>query len=82
MGVRGRAGHLKGACLFYMAPYPVHWTAQSVLPCTAGSPVHSDTNSTYLGSILLTLPPPSIVRYYFIQLSELGVVERTKISML
>ena len=48
-----------------------------------GRPVHSDTNSTSLASILatkqlrakhysLTFPPPSIARYSFIQLSELG----------
>ena len=47
-----------------------------------GRPVHSDTNSAYLGSILamqqlrndysLTCPPLSIARYSFIQLSQLG----------
>ena len=48
-----------------------------------GRPVHSDTNSTSLGSILdmpqlrattksLTFPPLSIARYSFKQLSQLG----------
>ena len=48
-----------------------------------GRPVHSDTNSASPGSILvrqqlraktksLTCPPPSIARYSFIQLSQLG----------
>ena len=47
-----------------------------------GRPVHPDTNSTSLGSILamqqlsneysLTCPPLSIARYSFIQLSQLG----------
>ncbi len=44
----------------------------------AGRPVHPDTNSASPGSILrattnsLTFPPLSIVRYSFIQLSQLG----------
>ena len=37
--------------MFYIAQYPVRWTAQSALHFTPGRPVHSDTNSTYLGSI-------------------------------
>ena len=62
---------------------------QSVGPLKAlytsipGRPVHSDTNSTSLGSILamqqlraktksLTFQPLSIARYSFIQLNELG----------
>ena len=49
---------------------------------TPGRPVHSGTNSTSLGHsshaattcryYLLTFAPPSIDRYSFIQLSELG----------
>ena len=70
---------------FYIAQYPVRWTAQSALHFFAspGRPVHSDTNSASPGSILarqqlrakaksLTFPPLSIARYSFIQLSEQG----------
>ena len=67
---------------FYIALYPVHWTAQSALHFSSpGRPVHSDTNSASPGSILamqqlrndysLTFPPLSIARYSFIQLSRL-----------
>ena len=54
---------------FYIAEYPVRWTAQSALYFSSpGKPVNSDTNSVYLGSILamtrndysLTFPPLSI----------------------
>ena len=53
-------------------------------------PVHSDTNSTSLGSNAaitpedcpLTFPPPSLARYSFIQLSDWGVVKRTEMSNL
>ena len=69
--------------MFYIAhyQYPVRWTAQSTLHfCPPpGTPVHSDTKSTSLGSILamqqlcvktksLTYPPLSIDRYSFIKL--------------
>ena len=38
---------------FYIAQYPVHLTAQSALHFSSpGRPVHSDTNSASLGSIL------------------------------
>ena len=69
---------------FYIAQYPVHWTAQSDLHLSSpGRPIHSDTNSACLGSILatqqlraktksLTFPPPSTARHSFMQLSELG----------
>ena len=68
--------------VFYKALYPVRWTAQSALHLSSpGRPVHSDTNSASLGSILamphlrndysLTRPPLSIARYSFIQLSRL-----------
>ena len=64
---------------FYIASYPVRWTAQSSLQFSSPDrPVHSDTNSASLGSILdmqqlhidysLTFPPLSIARYSFIQL--------------
>ena len=67
---------------FHIAQYPVRWTAQSALHFSStGRPVHSDTNSASLGSILsmqqlrndysLTYPPLSIARYSFIQLSRL-----------
>ena len=36
---------------FYIAQYPVCWTAQSGLHITPGRPDHSDTNLTSLGSI-------------------------------
>ena len=62
---------------------PVLWTAQSALHFSSpGRPVHSDTNSSSLGSILATQQLctktilsnfyHSIARYSFIQLSELG----------
>ena len=58
-----------------------------------GRPVHSDTNSASLGSILarqqlramtksLTFRPLSIARYSFIQLSELGQCGKTKMPNL
>ena len=70
--------YLKGKCSFYIAQYPVRWTAQSALQfflfAFPGRPVHSDTNSASPGSILvrqqlraktksLTCPPLSIARY-------------------
>ena len=56
----------------YTAQYPLHWSAQSTLHFAPGRPVHSDTNSTSLGSILamqqlrtmtksLTFPPPALI---------------------
>ena len=65
-----------------IAQYPVRWTVQSALHFSSPErPVHSDTNSASLGSILamqqlrndysLTFPPLSIARYSFIQLSRL-----------
>ena len=68
---------------FYIAQYPVHWTAQSALHFSSPDrPVHSGTNSASLGSILamqklctttksLTFPPLPIARYSFIQLSQM-----------
>ena len=67
--------------MFYIALYPVRWTAQSALHFSSpGRSVHSDTNPASPGSILtmqredysLTFPPLSIARYSLIQLSELG----------
>ena len=60
----------------------VCWTAQIALHFSSpGRPVHSDTNSAYLVSILamqqlrndysLTCPPLSIARYSFLQLSRM-----------
>ena len=57
------------------------WTAQCALHSTPGRPVHSDTNSTSLGSILPCcnlqredyshiFPPLYIARYWFIQSSD------------
>ena len=68
--------------MFYIAQYPVRWTAQSALHLSfPGRSVHSDNNSASLGSILamqqlrndysVTFPPLPIARYSFIQLSRL-----------
>ena len=47
-------GCKKGRGSFYIAQYPVRWTAQSALHFlpSPGRPVHSDTNSASPGSIL------------------------------
>ena len=39
---------------FYIAQYPVCWTLKALYTSPLGRPVHSDTNSTSLGSILAT----------------------------
>ena len=69
---------------FYIANYPVCWTAQSNLHFSSPDrTVHSDANSASLeknssnaaitrNDNSLTFPPPPIARYLFIQLSELG----------
>ena len=67
---------------FYIALYPVHWTAQSALHFPPLADLFIPTQlSASLGSILamqqlrndysLTFPPLSIARYSFIQLSRL-----------
>ena len=67
---------------FYIALYPVRWTAQSALPFPPLADLFIPTPfSASLGSILamqqlrndysLTFPPLSIARYSFIQLSRL-----------
>ena len=67
---------------FYIALYPVHWTAQSALHFPPPADLFIPTLfSASLGSILamqqlrndysLTFPPLSIARYSFIQLSRL-----------
>ena len=67
---------------FYIALYPVHWTAQSALHFPPLAELFIPTPfSASLGSILamqqlrndysLTFPPLSIARYSFIQLSRL-----------
>ena len=67
---------------FYIALYPVHWTAQSALHFPPLADLFIPTPfSAYLGSILamqqlrndysFTFPPLSIARYSFIQLSRL-----------
>ena len=67
---------------FYIAQYPERWITQSALHFKSpGRHVHPYTNSTSLEAIThaairredysLTFPPLSIVRYSFIQLSEL-----------
>ena len=77
--------------MFNIAQYPVRWTAQSAIHASSpGRPVHSDTNSAALGSILamqqlykdysLTFPPLSIARYSFIQLSGLRSREENENS--
>ena len=79
---------LQGKGSFYIAQYPVHWTAQSALQFSfSARPVHSDTNSASLGSILamqaaaikhkdysLTFLQSAVYShvYSIIQLSELG----------
>ena len=80
---------IKKVC-FYIAQYPVRWTAQSALHLSSPDrPVHSDTNSASLGSILamqqlrndysLTCPPLSIARYPFkYSWVDWGVVQRMK----
>ena len=68
---------------FYIALYPVHWTAQSALHFPPLADLFIPTPfSASLGSILamqqlrndysLTFPPLSIARNSFIQLSRLG----------
>ena len=75
--------HLKGKKVwFYIAQYPVRWTAQSALHFPPLADLFIPTPfSASLGSILamqqlrneysLTFPPLSIARYSFIQLSRL-----------
>ena len=74
--------HVEGKGMFYIVQYPLSNPidlSKRFTLCPAGRPVHSDTNSTSLGSILatqqlramtksLTFPP----LYSFIQVSELG----------
>ena len=73
---------IKKKVWFYIALYPVHWTAQSALHFPPLADLFIPTPfSASLGSILamqqlrndysLTFPPLSIVRYSFIQLSRL-----------
>ena len=70
---------------FYIAQYPVHWTAQSTLHFAhppPRRPVHSRHQLNFSGKhsrriimrndYSLPFPPLSIARYSFIQLSELG----------
>ena len=75
----------KGKGSFYIAQYPVRWTAQSAshfLPSLTDLFIPTPFSASP-GSILarqqlraktksLTFPPLSIVRYSFIQLSEQG----------
>ena len=76
-------GNLVKCMFLYSVQYPVRCTAQSALHFSSPDrPVHSDTNSTSLGSILamqqlrvktsFTFPLLPVARYSFIQLSELG----------
>ena len=64
--------------MLYIAQYPVLWTAHRALHVTSGRSVHSDTNSTSLGShaayCLKTIHSHfhhRLKTYLFIQLSEL-----------
>ena len=81
MPERGRTGK-KVNVWFYIALYPVRWTAQSALHFPPLADLFIPTPfSASLGSILamqqlrndysLTFPPLSIARYSFIQLSRL-----------
>ena len=64
---------IQGEVVFlYIAHYPVTWTAQSALHVTHGRPVHFDTNSTSLGSILATQQLLDEDQYLFMKLSEPG----------
>ena len=64
---------IQGEVVFlYIAHYPVTWTAQSALHFTHGRPVHFDTNSTSLGSILATQQLRDEDQYSYMKLSELG----------
>ena len=62
---------------FYIAQYPVRWMLKALYTSPPGRTVHSNINSTSLGSILvmqqysLTFPPLSIASYSFKQLSQL-----------
>ena len=78
--------------MFYIAQYPVRWTAQSTLHFSSpGRPVHSDTNSASLGSILamqqlrkdypFTFPPLSIGTHLYSWV-DWGVAKRTKMPKL
>ena len=79
-----RPTNKKGKGSFYIAQYPVRWTAQCfIVFAFRDRHVHSDTNSASPGSILarqqlraktkpLTFPPLSIVRYSFKHLNQLG----------
>ena len=92
MGVYGCRSKVE-VC-FYIAQYPVSWTAQSAFHFSSpGRPVHSDTNPASLGSILamqqlrndysLTCPPLSIARYHFFySWVDWGIVKRTKMPKL
>ena len=74
----------KGKGSFYIAQYPVRWTAQSALhfcpPCQTCSfrhqlgfsGKHSSDAALRAKTKSLTCPPLSIARYSFIQLSQLG----------
>ena len=74
------------AFFFYKTQYPVHWTTESALHFTASpgrpegsfsyrldfSGKHSAMLQLLYEGYSLTLPPLSITRYSFIQLSEQG----------
>ena len=73
---------------FYIAQYPVRWSAQRSLHFILGRRVHSDTNSTSPGSILATqqlrvnysliFPPLSTTRYSITHLSGLRHSEKNE----
>ena len=82
MDVPGMKRKVKVKVWFYIALYPVRWTAQSALHFPPLADLFIPTPfSASLGSILamqqlrndysLTFPPLSIARYSFIQLSRL-----------
>ena len=73
----------KGSFLYCAVSSPLDRSRRFTLFALPDRPVHSDTNSASLGSILamqhlraktksLTFPPLSIARYSFIQQSQLG----------
>ena len=78
---------------FYIGQYPVRWTAQSALHFTPWqtcsfrhqldvSGKHSGHAAIRREDYSLTFPPLYVARFSFIQLSELGCIERTEMPKL
>ena len=94
--VTGAYNTYKGKGSLYIAQYPVNWTAQSALYFLPPPPrqtcsfrhqlgfsgKHSSHAAITRNDYSLTIPPESIARYSFIQLSELGCQWKTKMTNL